>query len=173
MHCRLSGAPPRHPTVRVREQSIVGVVVFLWHRTVWCHTGQVLFTVRCASDSACTILHCSSVISICSRPFRELAVGPLVHRTFRWHTGHSGGTPDSPVNYSGACLRKPESGCLDSVRSWCTRHCPVRPSTAAFPNGLLVVKGYKYPPNYHNSKHPKFLSITFITRALAFTSRHN
>jgi hypothetical protein len=24
--------------------------------------------------------------------------------------------------------------------------CPVRPSTTAFPNGLLVVEGYKYPP---------------------------
>jgi hypothetical protein len=28
-------------------------------------------------------------------------------------------------------------------------------------------------PNHHNSKHPRFLSITFITRALAFTPRHN
>jgi hypothetical protein len=24
--------------------------------------------------------------------------------------------------------------------------CPVRPSTAAIPNGCLVVEGYKYPP---------------------------
>jgi hypothetical protein len=24
--------------------------------------------------------------------------------------------------------------------------CPVHPSTAAYPNGLLVVEGYKYPP---------------------------
>jgi hypothetical protein len=29
------------------------------------------------------------------------------------------------------------------------------------------------PPNHHHSKHPRFLSITFITRALAFTPRHN
>jgi hypothetical protein len=29
--------------------------VFLCHRTVWCRTGQVLFTVRCASDG-CTAL---------------------------------------------------------------------------------------------------------------------
>jgi hypothetical protein len=43
----------------------------------------------------------------------------------RWLTGQFGGTPDSPVNYSGARLRTPESGCLDSVRSWCTGHCPV------------------------------------------------
>jgi hypothetical protein len=28
-------------------------------------------------------------------------------------------------------------------------------------------------PNLHNSKHPRFLNITFNTRALAFTSRHN
>jgi hypothetical protein len=28
-------------------------------------------------------------------------------------------------------------------------------------------------PNYHNSKHPRFLSITFNTRALAFTPKHN
>jgi hypothetical protein len=28
-------------------------------------------------------------------------------------------------------------------------------------------------PNHHHSKHPRFLSITFNKRALAFTSRHN
>jgi hypothetical protein len=28
-------------------------------------------------------------------------------------------------------------------------------------------------PNHHNSKHPRFLSITFNTRAQAFTPRHN
>jgi hypothetical protein len=43
----------------------------------------------------------------------------------RWCTGQSGGTPDNPVNYSGARSEKPESGELDDVRSWCTRHCPV------------------------------------------------
>jgi hypothetical protein len=29
------------------------------------------------------------------------------------------------------------------------------------------------PPNHHNFKHPSFLKITFNTRALAFTPRHN
>jgi hypothetical protein len=38
-HCSVSGAPPRHPTVRVLEQLIVGAFVFLWHRTVWWCTG--------------------------------------------------------------------------------------------------------------------------------------
>jgi hypothetical protein len=28
-------------------------------------------------------------------------------------------------------------------------------------------------PNHHNFKHPRFLSITFNTRPLAFTPRHN
>jgi hypothetical protein len=28
-------------------------------------------------------------------------------------------------------------------------------------------------PNHHNSKHPRFLNITFNKRALAFTPRHN
>jgi hypothetical protein len=44
----------------------------------------------------------------------------------RWLTGQSGGTPDSPVNYSGARLQILESVWLRIVRSWCTRHCPVR-----------------------------------------------
>jgi hypothetical protein len=48
---------PRHPTVRIQEQSTVGVVAFLWHRTVRCYTGQVLFTVRCASDLTTLTLH--------------------------------------------------------------------------------------------------------------------
>jgi hypothetical protein len=34
-----SGAPPRHPTVRVLEQSTVGGFVLMWHRIVQCHTG--------------------------------------------------------------------------------------------------------------------------------------
>jgi hypothetical protein len=50
--------------------------------------------------------------------------------------------------------------------------CPVRPSTAACPNGQLVVEGYKYP-NHHHSKHPSFQHSTFNTRASAFTPRHN
>jgi hypothetical protein len=29
------------------------------------------------------------------------------------------------VNYSGARSEKPESGELETVRSWCTGHCPV------------------------------------------------
>jgi hypothetical protein len=38
----------------------------------------------------------------------------------------SAGSPDSPVNYSGARLRIPESGSFDSALAWCTEQCPVR-----------------------------------------------
>jgi hypothetical protein len=31
-------------------------------------------------------------------------------RYFAWHTGQSGATPDSPVNYSGGQFQKPEGG---------------------------------------------------------------
>jgi hypothetical protein len=43
----------------------------------------------------------------------------------RWLIGQFGGTPDSPVNYSGARLHFPESGWLTLIRTWCTGHCPV------------------------------------------------
>jgi hypothetical protein len=89
--CSLSSAPPRHPTVRVREQSTVGAVVFLWHRIVWCHTGHVLFTVRCTSDSTALTLRALFICQLLySRPLRELVVAPLVHRTVQWYTRQSG-----------------------------------------------------------------------------------
>jgi hypothetical protein len=46
----------------------------------------------------------------------------------RWHAGSrcSAGSPDSPVNYSGARSEIPESVWFDCIRVWCTGHCPVR-----------------------------------------------
>jgi hypothetical protein len=41
-----------------------------------------------------------------------IALEPLL----RWCTGQSGGTPDSPVNYSGATILKPEGGKFRVVR---------------------------------------------------------
>jgi hypothetical protein len=84
-HCSVSGAPPRHPIVRVQSRVDRWSFVLLRHRTV-----------RCPSDFA--------------------------------------GTLDSPVNYSGACLRFPESGWLTPVRSWCTGHSPVAHRTVQCAN---------------------------------------
>jgi hypothetical protein len=96
-HRTLSGAPPRHPTVRVRSRSTIEALSS-------CGTGQVLFTVRCASDSAA---HCS---------LRRVLLQSTVAQSSRC----SAGTPDSPVIFSEVRLLKPESGLLDFVRSWCT-----------------------------------------------------
>jgi hypothetical protein len=47
-----------------------------------CGTGQVMFTVRCASGSAAlTLRTIFSISSFCTQPLRELAVAPLAHRT--------------------------------------------------------------------------------------------
>jgi hypothetical protein len=55
-----------------------------------------------------------------------------ISRCSAWHTGQSGATLDSPVNYSGVAPQIPEAeqfgvdlpGAPDTVR-WCTRHCLV------------------------------------------------
>jgi hypothetical protein len=56
--------------------------------------------------------------------------------------GWRGGAPDSEQDLSG--------GAPD---------CPMRPSPADFPNGYLVVKGYKYPqqPQLQASKFSEVL----------------
>jgi hypothetical protein len=77
----------------------------------------------------------------------EVAVAPLAHWTVRWCTGQSGGAPDSPVNYSGATSRIPEtgkfgvgfSGAPDTVR-WHTGQSSA-PDQAAF--GLTLLPLFK------------------------------
>jgi hypothetical protein len=119
-HCSVSGAPPRHPTVRVLEQLTIGAFVFLWHRIVWWCAGQSGAPLTCCSYFCRgTMLHCSSVRV---GRWRELAIAPLAHRTV-------GGTPDSLVIYSGARLCFPESGCFGFVRAWGSGHWPVRQTT--------------------------------------------
>jgi hypothetical protein len=49
----------------------------------------------------------------------QLTVAPLTQRTVRC-------TPDSPVNYSGVTLRKPESGQFARCLGLGTGQCPVR-----------------------------------------------
>jgi hypothetical protein len=116
--CSLSGALPRHTTVRVRSEVDCWRFVSLRHLTVWCHTGQVMFTLLCASDSAALTLR---ALFLCHR---------LLQSTIALDRRCSAGAPDSLVNYSGACLLKPKSGWFNPVRAWCTGHCPVRQTGA-------------------------------------------
>jgi hypothetical protein len=62
----------------------------------------------------------TSIVALCCtvHPLESTVARWIV--VAHWHFGQSGGTPDSPVNYSGACLHFPESGCFGFVRAWCT-----------------------------------------------------
>jgi hypothetical protein len=92
-HCPVR--QPRHPTVRVLTVSTVGAL------TSW-GTGQI----GAPSGAALTLrelsTHCSAFAGV-------RWSGPL-----RW-SRCSAGTPDSPVNYSGAALQKPEGEELESI----------------------------------------------------------
>jgi hypothetical protein len=61
---------------------------------------------------------------------------------------YSADAPDNPVNYSGVRLKKPESGSLDSVRSWCTGHCPVAHRTirCARPEHTRFLSSFEFDP---------------------------
>jgi hypothetical protein len=109
-HCALSGVRHVSATVRVRCWSTVGAFVVLLHRTVRCPLTSVLWLLS---------WHCRVLFTLHSRPLARME--PLLC----WLTGQSGGTLDSPMNYSGAFLWIFESGLFEVVRPWCTGHCPV------------------------------------------------
>jgi hypothetical protein len=85
---------------------------------------------------------------------------PVHHRTVRWpHLSElQRSNPNGWVTW--LAHRTVSGGAPD---------CPVRPSTAAPPNGHFGGWGYKY---HHTSRHPSFSANTFNTRALDFTPRH-
>ena len=97
---------PRHPTVRVLTVSTVGAL------TSW-GTGQS----GAAPDSHCSL---SDAPSGAALTLRELSAhcsafaGVRWSRPLRW-SRCSAGTPDSPVNYSGAALQKPEGEEFESI----------------------------------------------------------
>jgi hypothetical protein len=104
-HRTLSGAPPCHLVVRPWSWSTVGGFVLMWHRTIWCHTGQ----------SGAPLTVCSDI---------WIALFTLQSRPLHADSRCSAGAPDSPVNYSGAVPGKPEveefelihPGASDTVR---------------------------------------------------------
>ena len=96
------------------------------HRTIRCRTGQVLCTVQCASGA------CSDFCAHCSRTIHAFADDRWADsRCSAWCTGQSGGTPDSPVNYSGAASEKPGAKEF-RVYGPCTPDSPVRQTRAHF-----------------------------------------
>jgi hypothetical protein len=130
------------------------------HQTVRWASGV---TTTCAQQSTLTALQC--------------------HGRSQRGTGLSGAPPDCPVpqadkGTNGWLLQNP-NGWMTWQRTghwtvsvrWRTGLSGV-PIDSSLPNDYLGGWGYKYP-NHHNFKHPSFLNITFNTRALAFTPRHN
>jgi hypothetical protein len=99
----------------------------MWHRTVRCCTGQLLFIVRCAPTLPCTVAHCSIGSESLQSTVALVAVAPL-------------GALGSPVNYSRAVLLKPEGGKFRLVRPWAQDtgqsgvppDCPVRQTRVLF-----------------------------------------
>jgi hypothetical protein len=104
---------PHHPTVRVLTVSTVGAL------TSW-GIGQSGATLdrHCSlsgapSGAALTLHELPAHFSRCRRPLESTVV--LDSRCSAWYTGQSGGTPNSPVNHSGAALQKPEGEEFESI----------------------------------------------------------
>jgi hypothetical protein len=120
-HCPMR--QPRHPTVRVLTVLTVGAL------TTWA-TGQSGATPdrHCSlsgapSGAALTLRELSAHCSRCRRPLEStVALGSHC----------SAGTPDSPVNYSGAQPQKPEGEEFEVDPPWCTGHCPVAHRTVHY-----------------------------------------
>jgi hypothetical protein len=74
---------------------------------------------------------------------------PVAHRTVRCHKRTSSPT----VDWDRTLTVGWHGGAPD---------CPVRPATVAFPNGHLVVEGYKYPPTTTTSSIQAFWTLHSI-----------
>jgi hypothetical protein len=90
---------PRHPTVRVLTVLTVGALI------AWA-TGQS----GAASDKHCSLSGAPSGVAL---TLHELSAHCSAFTSVRWSrplcwSRCSAGTPDSPVNYSGAALQKPK-----------------------------------------------------------------
>jgi hypothetical protein len=107
---------PRHPTVRVVTVSTVGALCSCGTRQSGAAPDRYC-VLSGAPSSGCSdfCVNCPRTVA-CRRPLQSIVA--LVSRC-------CAGTPDSPVNYSGAALLKLEGGKFRVVRPWCTGHCPV------------------------------------------------
>jgi hypothetical protein len=126
-HRTLSGAPATSPN---SQGSTIGAL-----------TSGATRQSGGAPDSHCSLSGApSGACSDSARAVRALFTHCLLLQTTvgavsccsAWHTGQSGATPDSLVNYSRVASQIPEAeqfrvdfpGAPDTVR-WCTKHCPV------------------------------------------------
>jgi hypothetical protein len=119
-HRTLSGAPATSPN--------------RWGSTVGALTSGATGQSGVAPDSHCSLSSApSGACSDSARAVRALfthcsllqtTVG-ADSRCSAWHTGQSGATLNSPVNYSGVAPQIPEAEQFRVDSPWCTGHCPV------------------------------------------------
>jgi hypothetical protein len=103
-HCPVH--QPRHPTVRVLTVSTIGALTS-------CRTGQS----GAAPDRSCSLPGAPltpALTSVCT----VHALFTLLQTTAALIVVAPLGAPDSPMNYSGAALQKPEGGKFEGVRPW-------------------------------------------------------
>ena len=121
---------PHHPTVRVLTISTVGALTTWGTEQSGAAPESHCSLSGAPSGAALTLRALSAHYAPVSRPLKStVALGSRC----------SAGTPDIPVNYSGVAPQKHEAeqfgvdlpGAPDTVR-WCTRHCPVLQTRAAF-----------------------------------------
>jgi hypothetical protein len=106
-HCPV--CRPHHPTVRVLTVSTVGALTSWGIGQSGATPDRSCSLSGAPSGAALTLRELSVHCSRCKRSL-ELTVA-LASRC-------SGGTPDSPVNYSRVALQKPEGGKFEVVRPW-------------------------------------------------------
>jgi hypothetical protein len=115
-HRTLSGAPATSPNH--------------WGSTVGALTSGAIGRSGGAPDSHCSLSGAPSAPALTLRALSahcsllQTIVG-VVSRCSAWHTGQSGATPDSPVNYSRELFPETQSWAVRVDSPWCTGHCPV------------------------------------------------
>jgi hypothetical protein len=121
---------PRHPTIRVLTVSTVGALI-AWgtgqsgatpdrHCSLYGAPSGAALTLR---ELSAHCSHCQSTVGV------DRCAGD---RCSAWHTGQSGATPDSLVNYSGERPQKSEGEEFSRYGPWCTGHSPMRQTRVLF-----------------------------------------
>jgi hypothetical protein len=103
---------PRHPTIRVLTVSTVGALTSWGTEQSGAAPDRHCSLSGAPSGAALTLRELSAHYSLLQTTVGAVVVAPL-------------GAPDSPVNYSGAALQKPEGEEFEVDLPWCIGHCPV------------------------------------------------
>jgi hypothetical protein len=118
-----------HCLVRATSAQPLGFgAVDRWRHLLSCCTGQF----GAAPDNPVTSNFCALTSATTLFITVHLTKRPLTHREplLRWLTVQSGGTPDSPVHYSGARIQDSREWPVHLLAAWCTGQCLVRQKSA-------------------------------------------